>query len=68
MRTAPVALAHNGDDEHIGEPAAMISALTHGDPLAGEACVLRCVAIDRAGSSTGALVAEPPVNKRFPDE
>jgi ADP-ribosylglycohydrolase len=48
MRTAPVALAHLGDDESIASSAAAISELTHGDPLAGEACVLWCVAIDRA--------------------
>jgi ADP-ribosyl-[dinitrogen reductase] hydrolase len=48
MRTAPVALAHLGDDEAIAAAATAVSALTHGDPLAGEACVLWCVAIDRA--------------------
>ncbi|MDP9331869.1 MAG: ADP-ribosylglycohydrolase family protein [Actinomycetota bacterium] len=48
MRTAPLALAHLGDDAAI-EPSAMaVSQLTHGDPLAGEACVLWCIAIDRA--------------------
>jgi ADP-ribosyl-[dinitrogen reductase] hydrolase len=48
MRTAPVALAALGDDDALLELAMAISALTHGDPLAGEACVLWCVAIDRA--------------------
>jgi len=48
MRTAPVALAGLGDDEAIATMAREVSALTHGDPLAGEACVLWCVAIDRA--------------------
>jgi len=48
MRTAPVALAHLGDDAAIVESATAISNLTHGDPLAAEACVLWCVAIDRA--------------------
>ncbi len=48
MRTAPVALAHLGDDAAIASAARAVSALTHGDPLAGEACVLWCVAIDRA--------------------
>ena len=48
MRTAPVALAHLGDDAAIRDAAMAVSALTHGDPLAGEACVLWCLAIDRA--------------------
>ncbi len=48
MRTAPVALAHLGDDEALSQTARAISDLTHGDPLTGEACVLWCVAIDRA--------------------
>ena len=47
MRTAPVALAALEDDDAIVELAMSISALTHADPLAGEACVLWCVAIDR---------------------
>jgi ADP-ribosylglycohydrolase len=47
MRTAPVALAALGDDDALVELATSISALTHADPLAGEACVLWCVAIDR---------------------
>ncbi len=48
MRTAPVALAHLGDDDAIVRAAHEISALTHADPLAGEACALWCIAIDRA--------------------
>ena len=48
MRTAPVALAHLGDDAAIARAAVEVSGLTHGDPLAGEACVLWCIAIDRA--------------------
>lgn len=48
MRTAPVALAHLGDDDAIVHTAFEISALTHADPLAGEACALWCIAIDRA--------------------
>jgi ADP-ribosylglycohydrolase len=48
MRTAPVALAHLGDDEALCDSAMAVSDLTHGDPLTGEACVLWCVAIDRA--------------------
>ncbi|MEX2621326.1 MAG: ADP-ribosylglycohydrolase family protein [Egibacteraceae bacterium] len=47
MRTAPIALAHLGDDDAIAAAAMAVSGLTHGDPLAGEACVLWCIAIDR---------------------
>ena len=48
MRTAPVALAYLGDDAALAEVPMLVSALTHGDPLAGEACVLWCAGIDRA--------------------
>ena len=48
MRTAPVALAHLGDDTGMAAAAMAVSGLTHGDPLAGEACVVWCTAIDRA--------------------
>jgi ADP-ribosyl-[dinitrogen reductase] hydrolase len=48
MRTAPVALAHLGDDPAIARLATDVSLLTHGDPLAAEACVLWSIAIDRA--------------------
>lgn len=48
MRTAPVALANLGDDEALVESARTISDLTHGDPLAGDACVIWCISIDRA--------------------
>ncbi len=48
MRTAPVALATTGSDSELSAMAAEVSALTHGDPQAGDACVLWCVAIDRA--------------------
>ena len=48
MRTAPVALAHLGDDRAITRAATETSLLTHGDPLAAEGCVLWCIAIDRA--------------------
>ena len=40
MRTAPVALAHLGDPDAIAEAARAVSALTHTDPVAGDACVL----------------------------
>ena len=48
MRTAPVALAHLGDDAAISGAARAVAELTHADPLAGDSCVLWCLAIDRA--------------------
>ncbi|MGX1768611.1 ADP-ribosylglycohydrolase family protein [Dietzia sp. NPDC055343] len=48
MRTAPVALAHLGDREAIARAATEVSALTHADPSAGQACLLWSLAIDRA--------------------
>jgi ADP-ribosyl-[dinitrogen reductase] hydrolase len=48
MRTAPVALAHLGDDRAIAQAARAISDLTHADPVTGDACVLWCIAVDRA--------------------
>jgi ADP-ribosylglycohydrolase len=48
MRTGPVALAHLGDAEALAEAARKVSALTHFDPVAGDACVLWCLAIDHA--------------------
>ena len=48
MRTAPVALLHLGDDAGLATGARAVAELTHADPLAGDSCVLWCVAIDRA--------------------
>ena len=48
MRTAPVALAYLDDPEGLVEAAHAISALTHHDPEAGEACALWCLAIRHA--------------------
>ena len=48
MRTGAVALVHLGDDEAMVADAMAVSALTHGDPVSGEACALWCIAIDRA--------------------
>jgi ADP-ribosyl-[dinitrogen reductase] hydrolase len=48
MRTAPVALAYLGDDAAMADAARAVAALTHADPLAGDSCVLWCIAIDRA--------------------
>ena len=54
MRTAPIALAYLGDPGGLAEAALAVSALTHFDRSAGEACVLWCLAI-RHAVLTGAL-------------
>jgi ADP-ribosylglycohydrolase len=56
MRTAPVALAHLGDEEALVAAARLVSELTHFDPDAGDACVLWCTAI-RHATLTGDLDA-----------
>jgi ADP-ribosylglycohydrolase len=43
MRTVPVALAHLDDPDALVEAAMRVSALTHHDPLAGEACAVWCL-------------------------
>jgi ADP-ribosylglycohydrolase len=48
MRTAPVALAYLDDPGGLAEAAMAISALTHFDRSAGQACVLWCLAIRNA--------------------
>jgi len=48
MRTAPVALAFLGDPDGLADAARQLSALTHFDPEAGDACVLWCLAIRHA--------------------
>jgi ADP-ribosyl-[dinitrogen reductase] hydrolase len=49
MRTSAVALAYLHDDAAVLVEAAMaVSALTHADPSAGEACALWCLAIRHA--------------------
>lgn len=45
MRTGPVALAHLDDAAAVGAAARSVSALTHHDPRAGEACALWCLGI-----------------------
>lgn len=45
MRTGPVALGYLHHRQACAEAAAGLAALTHVDPLAGEACVLWCEAI-----------------------
>ena len=68
MRTGPVALAHLGDTDAIATAARAISSLTHYDPMAGEACVLWCLAIDHA-IRTGRLdvrIGLPYVSDQWP--
>jgi len=48
MRTAPVALAYLHDPDALVLVARDISAMTHHDPEAGEACALWCLAIRHA--------------------
>jgi ADP-ribosylglycohydrolase len=48
MRTAPIALAYLDDPDGLVLAASEISAMTHHDPVAGEACVLWCLAIRHA--------------------
>lgn len=48
MRTAPVALAYLDDAEKCVDAAGAISALTHSDPRAGEACRMWSFAIRHA--------------------
>jgi ADP-ribosylglycohydrolase/protein-tyrosine phosphatase len=48
MRTAPVALAYLDDPDRLVQAASSLSALTHADPEAGEACALWCLAIREA--------------------
>ena len=55
MRTGPVALAHLGDEADLVLAARAISALTHPNPIAMDACVLWTLAIDHA-IRTGELV------------
>ena len=48
MRTAPIALAYLDDPDALVHAAQEISAMTHHDPEAGEACALWCLAIRHA--------------------
>ena len=52
MRTAPVALAHLGDDDAIIAAARAVSSLTHPHEDAQWACALWSLAIDRAVRGT----------------
>ena len=48
MRTAPIALAYLDDPTGLFQAATAVSALTHHDPEAGEACAIWCLAIRHA--------------------
>lgn len=48
MRTGPVALPYLGDRDRIAEAAVAVSALTHADPLAIDACVVWTIAVGEA--------------------
>ncbi len=48
MRTAPVALAYLHHPDALARVAQELSAMTHHDPEAGEACALWCLAIRHA--------------------
>ncbi|OLT27705.1 hypothetical protein BJF83_17785 [Nocardiopsis sp. CNR-923] len=48
MRTGPLALAYLDDPRGLAAAARRYSDLTHGDPLAGEACVLWCEGVRHA--------------------
>ena len=48
MRTSAVALAHLDDPVALVEAAQLVSALTHADPLAQQACALWCLGIRHA--------------------
>jgi ADP-ribosylglycohydrolase len=54
MRTGPVALPYLDDPARIADAAAEVSALTHADPLALDACVLWTLAVATA-VNTGAV-------------
>jgi ADP-ribosylglycohydrolase len=64
MRTAPVALAYlrDGREDALTDAATQLSAVTHFDPEAGEACVLWCHII-RHAVLTGEL--EPGAGLRY---
>jgi ADP-ribosyl-[dinitrogen reductase] hydrolase len=66
MRTSPVALAYLDDEDALAEAAATISALTHYDPDAQEACVLWCLAI-RHAVLTGVLDVRIGLNRLADD-
>ncbi len=66
MRTAAVALAHLDDPAELVEAAMQVSALTHYDPQAGEACALWCLMI-RQAVLTGSLDDVRPNLEHLPE-
>jgi ADP-ribosylglycohydrolase len=66
MRTAPVALAYLDNADALVEAASALSALTHFDPEAGEACVLWCLAI-RHAVLTGGLDIQVGLERLAPE-
>ncbi len=58
MRTAPITLALHGNADAISATARAVAELTHADLLAGDSCVLWCLAIDTALSGAPIGVAE----------
>ena len=65
MRTAPIALAYLHDPQGMAQAAASVSALTHHDRNAGEACQLWCAAI-RHGVLHGTLDGLPAAVEDLP--
>lgn len=70
MRTGPVVLAHLEDEPGLAAAARLVGDLTHADALAGDACVLWCLAI-RTAILTGerdlraGLAALPPHRREY---
>jgi ADP-ribosyl-[dinitrogen reductase] hydrolase len=62
MRTAPVALAYLDDPAGLAEAAMAVSALTHFDPSAGEACVLWSLAIRHAVLTANLRASRAPAS------
>ncbi len=67
MRTGPVALAYLGDRNRIAEAATQISALTHNDPLAMDACVLWTLVVADA-VETGVIPGMTKGLSHLPDD
>ncbi len=66
MRTGPVALAYLDDPEGLVEAALAVSALTHHQDLAGEACVVWCLMI-RHAVLTGAFPSYDDIAEWVPN-
>ena len=66
MRAAPLSLAFLADEDALVPAATAISALTHFDPEAGEACALWCLAM-RHGVLSGELDVRRGLTRLAPD-